>query len=119
MLKPIVRVSLLVVASLWVANATATTITIVNTDGPGVGLNDTTPVDPTIGNPGTTLGAQALNVFQAAADYWESRLDSDVEILVDSSFAPLNCTATLATIGSAGPLSFRFDWAVGDRKSVV
>ena len=113
MLQPIVRVSLLVVASLWVANATATTITIVNTDGPGVGLNDTTPVDPTIGNPGTTLGAQALNVFQAAADYWESRLDSDVEILVDSSFAPLNCTALSGTLGSAGPLNFGFSWTVG------
>ena len=46
------------------------TFTIVNNDGAGEGFNDTTPVAPIGGNPGTTLGQQRLNVFQAAANVW-------------------------------------------------
>jgi hypothetical protein len=46
----------------------ATTITIVNQDGVNEGFNDPTPAAPVGGNPGTTVGAQRLFVFQHAAD---------------------------------------------------
>ncbi|HKO57327.1 MAG TPA: PA domain-containing protein [Thermoanaerobaculia bacterium] len=78
-------------------------ITIRNTDQAGVGFNDTTAAAPVGGNAGTTLGQQRLNAFRAAADVWGDTIDSKVEIIIDASFAPLSCTATSATLGSAGP----------------
>lgn len=81
------------------ANAT---ITIVNTDGPGEGFNDATPVAPIGGNPGTTLGQQRLIAFQFAADIWALALDSNVEIRIQATFDPLSCNATSAVLGSAG-----------------
>jgi hypothetical protein len=83
--------------------AGAATITIVNLDGPGEGFNDPTPVAPVGGNPGTTLGAQRLYVFQYAANIWGHILSSDVQILVDSNFDPLDCDGSSAVLGSAGP----------------
>jgi hypothetical protein len=53
-------------------------IDIVNGDGPNEGFNDTAQVAPVAGNPGTTLGAQRLNAFRAAADVWGSMLNSAV-----------------------------------------
>ncbi|MEM9305171.1 MAG: Ig-like domain-containing protein, partial [Pseudomonadota bacterium] len=85
------------------ATATATDIQIVNGDGAGEGFNDPMPVDPLPGNPGSTLGEQRLNVFEAAADFWESLLDSSVTIRVSARFNPLSCAAFSATLGSAGP----------------
>lgn len=82
------------------ASADAATITIVNSDGAAEGFNATTPVPPVGGNPGTTLGAQRLYVFQYAASLWGSILPSAVEIRVQSSFDPLTCTATSAVLGS-------------------
>src|SRR6185295_1541975 len=79
-------------------------IIIVNTNAPGVGFNDPTPAAPVGGNPGTTVGQQRLNAFQYAADIWGSILDSQVPIYIQSSFTPLACTATAATLGSAGAL---------------
>jgi hypothetical protein len=80
------------------------TIVINNTDAPGVGLNDTTPATPVGGNPGTTLGAQRLAVFEFAAQVWGTILDSDVPIVVQATFQPLNCTPTSGTLGAAGTL---------------
>jgi hypothetical protein len=80
--------------------AQAATIVIVNNDGAGEGFNDPTPVAPVGGNPGTTLGAQRLNVFQAGANVWGALLPSTVTILVNSTFDPLTCTATSGTLGS-------------------
>ena len=77
-------------------------ITIVNNNAPGVGFNDPTPATPVGGNNGTTLGQQRLNAFQFAADIWGSTLDSPIEIKILASFEPLSCTATAATLGSAG-----------------
>ena len=88
---------LLSAAPLWSAQ-----ITIVNSDGPGEGLNDTTGVAPVVGNPGTTLGAQRLNVLQAAANHWASRLSSSVELTLDAAFDPLACASNAAVLGSAG-----------------
>jgi hypothetical protein len=78
---------------------------IVNTNGPDVGFNDPTPAAPVGGNRGTTIGQQRLIAFQYAADIWGSTLDSPVTIYVQSSFLPLDCTATAATLGLAGTVA--------------
>src|SRR5881628_1230186 len=100
--------SLLLLAGLLLAvNAPAfgaANIVIVNVNAPGVGFNDPTPVAPVGGNPGTTVGQQALNVFQYAANVWGSILDSPVTIYIQASFVPLACTPTAGTLGSAGPI---------------
>ena len=80
----------------------AAEVIVVNGDPPGVGFNDPAPATPVGGNPGTTVGEQALNVFRAAAAKWGSKLVSKQPILVISFFTPLNCTATTATLGAAG-----------------
>ena len=49
--------------------AHAVTITIVNKDAAGQGLNDPTPATPVGGNPGTTIGQQRLNVLQEGRRY--------------------------------------------------
>src|ERR1043166_4975558 len=67
----------------------AATVTVVNLDGPNVGLNDPTPATPVGGNTGTTLGAQRRKALQFAADVWGARLDSAVEIRVGAEFHPL------------------------------
>src|SRR5436305_11880354 len=79
-------------------------IVIVNTDPAGSGFNDPTPATPVGGNPGTTVGQQRLIAFQYAADTWGSILDSPVTIYIQSAFSPLACTATGATLGSAGAI---------------
>lgn len=83
----------------------AATIVVLNFDGPGVGFNDPTPVQPVGGNPGLTLGAQRLNVFQVAADAWGAQLQSNVPIFLAAFFQPLACSPTSGTLGSAGPTS--------------
>ncbi len=89
----------------------AVTITIVNLNGPGVGFNDPTLATPIGGNPGTTVGQQRLNAFQYAASLWAAELTSATEIQVRASFEPLACTATGATLGSAGPWNaWRFNF---------
>lgn len=89
----------------------AATITIVNGDPPGVGFNDSTPAAPVGGNTGTTLGAQRLNVFQAAASQWGATLDSSVPIRVLATWDALPCTDTAAVLGSAGALEVFADFA--------
>jgi hypothetical protein len=83
--------------------AQATTVTIVNGDGPGEGFNDTTPTAPVGGNTGVTIGQQRLNVFQFAGNTWAARLSSTVPIRVGASFNPLSCTSSSGVLGSAGP----------------
>src|SRR5207342_3052743 len=80
----------------------AATIVIVNADGAGEGFNDPTPAAPVGGNPGTTLGAQRLFVFQTAANIWGNILPSAVSIQVSSQFNALQCDASSAVLGSAG-----------------
>ncbi|HZL84369.1 MAG TPA: PA domain-containing protein [Candidatus Krumholzibacteria bacterium] len=84
--------------------AAGATITIINGDGATEGFNDPTAAAPIGGNPGTTVGQQRLIAFQFAADLWANTLDSNVEIKVDAQFNPLACTATAATLGSAGTI---------------
>jgi hypothetical protein len=85
-------------------------ITIVNVNDPGVGFNDPTPATPLANNPGTTVGAQRLYAFQAAADIWGATLDSNVEVFIQSSFVPLACTASSAVLGSAGAIQIFSDF---------
>jgi len=92
-------------AMLLSAPAGAATITIVNADGAGEGFNDPTPAAPVGGNPGTTIGAQRLFVFQHAAALWGAILPSPVTIRVSARFDPQFCDASSAVLGSAGPIS--------------
>src|SRR5260370_40053972 len=69
--------------------ATAT-IVIENGDDPNVGFNDPTPVSPIVGNNGTTLGQQRLNVFQAAPSGWADTLMSGPTIPTNAEEAPLS-----------------------------
>lgn len=104
--------ALLFLAGSLEASAGTGRVVIVNTDPPSIGFNDLTPVAPVGGNPGTTLGQQRLNVFQAAADRWSSLIDTNVDIRVQASFAPIpGCTATEAILGQAAPFSWKRDFA--------
>jgi len=85
-------------------------ITIVNANDPLVGFNDPTPAAPVGGNPGTTIGQQRLIAFQAAADIWAHLLDTPVEIRIQASFTALQCDATTAVLGSAGPTQIVSDF---------
>ncbi len=93
-------------------------VIIVNSDGPGIGLNDPTPAQPVGGNPGTTVGQQRMNVFQAAAARWATMLDTNVDILVQSSFAPLECSQDSAVLGSAGPRTYHRDFTSAPKGGV-
>lgn len=100
-LAALAAVSLGAFAAAPAAQAAATLI-IVNGNAAGVGFNDPTPVAAVGGNPGTTLGQQRLNAFQHAANIWGATLNSSVPINILATFEPLTCTATGATLGSAG-----------------
>jgi PA domain-containing protein/pre-peptidase len=99
--------SALLTAGLFGAiSANAAEIKIVNQDvGTGQGLDDHTPATPVGGNPGTTFGQQALNVFLFAADIHGAYLKSNVTIVNNATFEPLECDATGGVLGSSGPLS--------------
>jgi hypothetical protein len=78
------------------------TLVIVNADPVGVGFNDTTPVAPVGGNPGTTLGEQRLYLYEYIAGKWGRQLPPGPDIKVKATWEALSCTATSATLGSAG-----------------
>lgn len=84
------------------SSASAATIEIFNADPAGVGFNDTTPATPVGGNAGTTVGEQRLIAYRRALDLWGATLESDVTIIVQGSFARLNCTPTGGTLAQAG-----------------
>ena len=94
------------------ANAAAT-IEISSRDAAGVGFNDPTPVLPVGGNPGLTLGEQRYNVYRYVADIWQQNLQSDVAIKVSAGWEALTCTATSATLGSAGAWNIWHDFSGG------
>lgn len=124
------RALLTLILLLAIQNAFAgpTDITILNNDAVNEGFNDTTdtstvparnayapPLPSIADNPGATLGAMRLNVFQAAADFWETQLDITVEIVVSAQMNPLSCSASSATLGSAGANSFFRDFTGAPR----
>ena len=98
----LIKSGLAALATLAPALACATQITISNADGNGEGFNDPTPVAAVGGNNATTLGAQRLAVFERAADVLESRLDTNIEIVVNAQFNNLPCSSQSAVLGSAG-----------------
>lgn len=102
------------VAVAWLGSAAvvaqAATIVVIPGDAPGAGFNDSTPVAPIGGNPGTTLGQQRLNVFLAAAEKWGANLESPVPVTVLAFFEPLPCSAASAVLGAAGPISVSRDF---------
>jgi hypothetical protein len=102
--------TLVLAALLAAVPAAATTITIINLDGPGEGFNDPTPAAPVGGNPGTTVGQQRLNAFNFAASIWEAILDSPVEIRIGARFDPLSCGPTGGVLGAAGPAAVYRDY---------
>ena len=83
--------------------AAAIDLVIVNTDPPGVGLNDTTPVAPVGGNLATTLGAQRLLVLREAARIWGLALPGTIPIKVTASFSTLPCVSFAAALGATEP----------------
>lgn len=94
----------------------AAQVNIVVGDPPGVGFNDTTPVAPVGGNPGTTLGDQRLQLFIYVANIWGRNLNSNVPIQVLALFDALSCSSTSAVLGAAGPISVWRDFP-GARKA--
>jgi hypothetical protein len=97
--------SFLLAASITSAGAAgAAQMIINNVDPPGVGFNDKTRATPVGGNPGVTIGEQRLYAFRRALDLWSARLKSDVPIVVQGSFAGLDCDATSGVLGAAGAL---------------
>lgn len=94
-------------------------ILIVNNDSGSTGFNDPTPATPVGGNLGTTIGAQRLNVFRAAAERWETLVETDVNIIVNASFAPISgCTETDAILGQAAPQSWKFSFANAPQQNI-
>ena len=83
----------------------------INQDGPGEGLNDTTPVAAVGGNPGTTLGAQRLAVLQKAGEIWGSYLVSPVPIRVSVDFSVL----ASGVLAGAAPVSEQMNFANAPR----
>jgi len=88
----------------------AATIVVNNVDLPGEGFNDPTPVDPVGKNPGVTLGAQRMIVFQFAADLWGSLLESDAEIVVQATYRDMPCNTGSALLASAGSVRVLADF---------
>lgn len=82
----------------------AATIVVNFVNNAGVGYNDSTPVDPVGGNPGTTRGEQRRIATQHAANLWAARLDSAATIRINAQFTGQTCTETSGTLGSAGPI---------------
>ena len=86
------------VALAGLSQANAADIIPVITDPAGVGYNDTTPVAPVGGNPGTTRGEQRRIVANYAASLWGSVLQSNVPVYVQARFLSLGA----GVLGSAG-----------------
>jgi hypothetical protein len=115
------RAALVLLVLLLTANVFAGTgkLIIVNSDKPGTGFNDPTPVAPIGGNSGTTLGQQRLIVFQEAAYRWSNTIETNVDILVSATFTNIaGCTATEAVLGQASPQEFVHSFSGAPRQNV-
>lgn len=88
----------------------ATTMTILDADPPGVGLNDPSPRAPEGGNTGTTLGQQRRIAIQYALDTWGSYLVSSVPIVSRVVWQPYPC-GSITTLADARPDSVEMNFA--------
>jgi hypothetical protein len=79
------------VLSLWSSSSVALEIVLQNMDPPGVGLNDSTPVEPVGMNGELTLGAQRWAAIQRAADAWREALSGPIPVVVHVTMAELVC----------------------------
>ncbi|WP_016920857.1 hypothetical protein, partial [Methylocystis parvus] len=111
LLQAVSPLCVLIPLALTSSVAEATTVIVVNKNAAGVGFNDTTPATPVGGNTGTTVGAQRLIAFQAAADLWATHVASSVPIRVGAQFTALTCSSNSAVLGSAGPNTVHRDFA--------
>lgn len=86
-----------------VVQAQAANIVIVNNDGSGEGLNDSSaPILPAPGNTGATLGQQRMMVLQAAARQWGALLKSNVTIRFKVTFDDLQCDSNYVSFAGTG-----------------
>lgn len=83
----------------------ATSVIVINADGPNEGFNDPTPIPPVPGNPGITIGQQRQHAFLAAAQAWAGAVNSFVPIRINAKMDPLQCAPSTGLLGSAGPVS--------------
>jgi hypothetical protein len=90
---------LLCACCMFISQAHAATIRIVNLDDPGEGFNDLTAFAPVGGNTAITLGQARLKAFEHAANILAQMLISPVVIHVDARIDPLGPNI----LGSAGP----------------
>ena len=70
-----------------------------------------TSVSPVGGNPGTTIGAQRINLFNYAAGIWTGILQPSVNITIDAQFSSMTCGPTSAVLGNAGPKSSQLNFS--------
>lgn len=115
------RILLLASILVLALNASAGTgkIIIRSLDAKGVGFDDQTPATPVGGNTGTTLGQQRLIVFQEAARRWQNAIDTNVDIIVAATFAPIGeCGASEAVLGAAGPIDFKHSFPGAPQQNV-
>jgi hypothetical protein len=112
MMRRTLFVSLLVILGAMPLFAGTGKVVIINNDIAGTGFNDPTPATPVGGNTGTTVGQQRFNVFLAAGQTWQNNLDTNVDVRVRASFAPISgCTDTEGVLGQASPMDWRHDTA--------
>jgi PA domain len=105
-----IRVAAALAAMVAAVPGFAANIVLNNVDAAGVGFNDTTPATPVGGNTGTTIGEQRLIAYEKALELWGKTLKSDVTIVVQGSFARLNCTPSGGTLAQAGALQIFADF---------
>ena len=95
------------VALAGLSQANAADIVPVIFDAAGTGYNDTTPVAPVGGNPGTTGAKQRRIVANYAASLWGSVLQSNVPVYVGARFTAL----APGVLGSAGATAVHANFA--------
>ncbi len=81
-------------ASVVAPRAQAVPVQVIYADGADEGFND------------PTLGALRRRAFEAAASVWSQRLPGTIPVRIKANFDPLGGSATLATLGQAGPAGF-------------
>jgi hypothetical protein len=83
-------------------------ITILNSDNPNEGLNDTRAATPIGGNSGSTIGEQRLKVFEKAAEILNESLNITAPVIVEVEFNNLTCNSDAGVLGSASPQGIEY-----------
>ena len=76
----------------------------------GGAFNDSTPVAPAPGNPGTTLGDQRRIALSAVARAWSARLRGNVPVVVRVQMLPLFCGGSQIILGQGGATTTHRDF---------